>query len=166
MPNDIFRTLIALPSRGGKTNLLYHILTQPLLYFDEIHLYAKNLEQDKYQNLLEKFQSIIDHVGYDIIKTCNDKITPVADIDGDAQKIVIFDDFVTEKNQKPIIDYFIQGRHRNCSVIYLSQSYYGCPKDIRLNCSHFCVYNFPSSNIIRKELGVPKEKYTKATKEP
>ena len=87
-------------------------------------------------------------------------------MDNTAQKIVIFDDYVCDKNQKPLIDYFIRGRHKNCSVIYLSQSFYGTPKDIRLNCSHFCVYEFPSSNernLISRELGVNKEQYINAT---
>ena len=77
--------------------------------------------------------------------------------------------YVCDKNQKPLIDYFIQGRHKNCSVIYLTQSFYGCPKPIRLNCSHFCLYDFPSSrerNLISQELGIDKEKYIKATKKP
>ena len=90
-------------------------------------------------------------------------------MENEAQKIVIFDDFVCEKNKKPLIDYFIRGRHKNCSVIYLSQSFYGTPKDIRLNCSHFCVYEFPSSNernLISRELSVDKEQYDKATKKP
>ena len=64
------------------------------------------------------------------LKTSNDTLIPVNNIDNSAQKIVIFDDFVTEKNQKPLIDYYIQGRHKNCSLIYLSQSYYRCPKNI------------------------------------
>ena len=46
MPNNTFRMLLASPSGAGKTNLLYHILTFPLLYFDPIHLYGKNLEHD------------------------------------------------------------------------------------------------------------------------
>lgn len=41
----------------------------------------------------------------------------------DNQKVVIFDDYVCEKNQRQLIDYFIQGRHKNCSVIYLSKSF-------------------------------------------
>jgi len=89
-------------------------------------------------------------------------------MENEAQKIVIFDDFVCEKNQKPLIDYFITGRHKNCSVIYLSQSFYGTPKDIRLNCCIFCVYEFPSSNelnLISRELSVDKQ-YIKATKKP
>ena len=50
MPNQIFRLLIAGASHTGKTNMLFHMLIKPLLYYDEIHLYAKNFEQDKYQN--------------------------------------------------------------------------------------------------------------------
>ena len=63
----------------------------------------------------------------------NDEITPVTEMDyADNQKLVIFDDYVCDKNQRQIIDYFIQGRHKNCSVIYLSQSFYKTPKDIDL----------------------------------
>ena len=87
----------------------------------------------------------------------------------DNQKVVIFDDYVCEKNPRQLIDYFIQGRHKNCSVIYLSQSFYKTPKDIRSNCSHYCVYEFPSSrerSMISGKLGVRKEKFKAATREP
>ena len=78
-------------------------------------------------------------VSYDILNTSNDKIIAVDEMDYDNQKIVIFDDYVSLKNQKELVDNFIQGRHKNCSVIYPSQSFYKTPKDIRLNCSHYCV---------------------------
>ena len=147
MPSDTFRMLICGNSGSGKTNLLYHMLMKPLLYYDRIHLYAKNLEQQKYKDMLQTLTDISNSVGYNVLVCSNDDIIPVEELrDEDAQKIVIFDDFICEKNQKPLIDYFIRGRHKNCSVIYLSQSFYKTPKDIRLNCSHFCVYDFPSSN--------------------
>ena len=169
MPNDTFRMLICGNSGSGKTNLLYHMLIKPLLYYDEIHLYAKNLEQEKYQNLMNKMNELSGRSGYDydIMSVSNDKIIPITHLPyEDNQKIIIFDDYVCEKNQREIVDYFIQGRHKNCSVIYLSQSFYKTPKDIRLNCSHFCIFEFPSSrerNLISSELGVDKEKYKKAT---
>ena len=170
MPNDTFRMLICGNSGSGKTNLLYHMLMKPLLYYDRTHLYAKNLEQQKYKDMIQTLTDISNSVGYNVLVCSNDDIIPVEELkDDDAQKIVIFDDFICEKNQKPLIDYFIRGRHKNCSVIYLSQSFYKTPKDIRLNCSHFCVYDFPSSNersLISRELGVEKDKYIKATKEP
>ena len=169
MPDDTFRMLICGGSGSGKTNLLYHMLTKPLVFYDQIHLYAKNLEQEKYQNMIKKFDEISQSVGYNVLVCNNNEIVPVENMENEAQKVVIFDDFVCEKNQKPLIDYFIRGRHKNCSVIYLSQSFYGTPKDIRLNCSHFCIYEFPSCNernLISRELGVNKEFYIKATKKP
>ena len=171
MPNDTFRMLICENSGSGKTNLLFHMLIEPLIYYDEIYLYAKNLEQEKYQKLMNKMNELSrgSGYGYDILTVSNDKIFPINDLDyEDNQKIVIFDDYVCEKNQRQIVDYFIQGRHKHCSVIYLSQSFYKTPRDIRLNCSHYCIYDFPSSrerNMISSELGVDKEKYKKATKE-
>ena len=170
MPNDTFRMSICGNSGSGKTNLLYHMLIEPLLYYDEIHLYAKNLEQEKHQNLINKMNHISAETGYDIMSVSNDKIIPISDLGyEDNQKIIIFDDYVCEKNQRQIVDYVIQGRHKNCSVIYLSQSFYKTPRDIRLNCSHYCIYEFPSSrerNMISSELGVDKEQFKKATKKP
>ena len=98
-----------------------------------------------------------------------DDIKLVNSLESDTQKIVIFDDFICDKNQKPLIDYFIQGRHKNCSVIYLSKSFYKTSNDIRLNCSHYVIYDFPSSNernMISRELNVTKDQYIKATKQP
>ena len=170
MPDDTFRMLICGGSGSGKTNLLYHMLMRPLLFYDQIHLYAKNLDQQKYQDMISNFDDISQSVGYNVLVCSNDDILPVENLmDNTAQKIVIFDDFVCEKNQKPLIDYFIRGRHKNCSVIYISQSFYGTPKDIRLNCSHFCIYEFPSSNernLISRELGVDKEQYINAINKP
>ena len=168
MPDRCFRMLICGPSGSGKTNTLMHMIMQ-LLFFDKIFLYAKNLEQSKYQHLMDVFKPISDEAGYDVIEASNDKIIPVKNLDSESQKIVIFDDFVCEKNQKPLEDYFIQGRHKNCCVIYLSQSYYKTPKDIRLNCSHFAIYEFPSANerrLICNENNVSKQLYEKATGDP
>ena len=170
MPSDTFRMLICGNSGSGKTNLLYHMLIKPLLYYDEIFLYARNLEQDKYKRLVQKMRELSHKLGYEILHVSNDEITPVTEMDyEDNQKLVIFDDYVCDKNQRQLIDYFIQGRHKNCSVIYLSQSFYKTPKDIRLNCSHHCLYEFPSSresNRMSSELGVDKETYKTATGKP
>ena len=170
MPNDTFRMLICGNSGSGKTNLLYHMLIEPLLYYDKIYLYAKNLVQEKYQNLMKEMNEASEEAGYNVMEVSNDAIIPISHLPyGDNQKIIIFDDFVCEKNQREIVGYVIQGRHKNCSVIYLSQSFYKTPRDIRLNCSHYCIYEFPSSrerNMISSELGVDKEKFKKATEKP
>ena len=58
--------------------------------------------------------------------------------------MVISDDYVCEKNQGDIIKYFIQGRHKNSCIIYLSQLYYMTPKDLRVNWSHYIIFESPS----------------------
>ena len=170
MPSNTFWMLICGNSGCGKTNLLYHMLIKPLLYYDEIYLYARNLHQDKYQNLIQKMNDLSSKLGYEILHVSDDEIIPVKELEyEDNQKLVIFDDYVCDKNQRQLIDYFIEGRHKNCSVVYLSQSFYKTPKDIRLNCSHYCLYEFPSSresNRISSELGVNKEDYKAATRKP
>ena len=171
MPNDTFRMLICGNGGSGKTNLLYHMLIETLIYDDKIYLYAKNLEQEKYQNLMNLMKEASNEkAGYKIMEISNDEILPITHIPyEDNHKIIIFDDYVCEKNQREIVDYFIQGRQKNCSVIYLSQSFYKTPRDIRLNCSHYCIYEFPSArerSMISSELGVEKKQYKKATKKP
>ena len=74
---------------------------------------------------------------------------------------------VCEKNRNDIINYFIQGRHKNCCVIYLSKSYYKTPKDIRINCSHYFIFESPTkreNEAICNEHRVDKEAYKRSFK--
>ena len=81
MPSDTFRMLICGNSGSGKTNLLYHMLMKPLLYYDEIYLYARNLEQGKYKRLMQKMREMSHKIGYEILNVSNDEITPVSKMD-------------------------------------------------------------------------------------
>ena len=108
MPSDTFRMLICGNSGSGKTNLLYHMLIKPLLYYDEIYLYARNIGQQKCQKLIQKMRGLTHQLGYETLHVSNDEITPVSEVDyEDNQKLVIFDDYVCDKNQRQMIDYFI-----------------------------------------------------------
>src|SRR5271170_5982613 len=86
MPLDTFTMLLCGPRNCGKTNLLMNILLEPCVYFDELYVYAKNLHQVKYQDLMKKFDEIAKNNN---IKNpahfSNDKIIPVtqlSDADG------------------------------------------------------------------------------------
>ena len=104
MPQDTFRMLICGNSGCGKTNILTHMLMHPLLYYHQIHLYAKNLEQDKYTNMLQKFENINHQVGYYVILCSNDEIIPIDNLmDNESQNIVIFYDFICQKNKSKAI---------------------------------------------------------------
>ena len=102
-----------------------------------------------------------------IYEYSNSSIKDVDELENELQKIAHFDDYICDKNQDQIIKYFIQGRHKNCSVIYLSQSYYKTDKNIRLNCDHFILYEMNSvreESMLTREIGSPIDKYKEATK--
>ena len=86
--------LIFGPSGSSKTNALVHMLLKPLIYYDKVYLYLF------------------------IYEYSNSSIKDVDELENKLQKVVIFDDYICDKNQDQIIKYFIQGRHKNCSVIY------------------------------------------------
>lgn len=170
MPEECFRMLICGNSGSGKTNTLIHMLMKPLVYYDKLYLYAKNLEQDKYKLLTDKLEKVAKKNKFpleEIFESFKDEIINVDDLESDLQTITVFDDYVCERNQNDIINYFIQGRHKNCCVIYLTQSYYKTPKDIRLNCSHYIFFESPSKNemdMICREQGIDKDCYKNAVK--
>ena len=168
MPADVFRMLICGPSNSGKTNTLLHMLYE-LLEYDKIYLFSKNLHQNKYQSLLQDFaEKINPQVGYEVIEAHGDEIIPLEELRVDNQKIVVFDDLVCEKNQNDIINYFINGRHKNCCVIYLSQTFLqGAEKTSVINCSHLCIFRLdPKENKrIANEIGVDHEVLDRATDE-
>ena len=51
-PQWPFRLLICRNSGSGKTNLLLNLIYD-YVYFNKIYLYAKDLEEDKYQDLIQ-----------------------------------------------------------------------------------------------------------------
>ena len=57
--------------------------------------------------------------------------------------LIIFDDMIADminNNNKlnPIVtELFIRGRKLNISIIFITQSYFKVPKDVRLNSTHF-----------------------------
>ena len=90
-----------------------------LLYFDKVYLYAKNLQQSKYQHLIDLFETISKEAGYPIIEASNDEIIPLNKMPCDNQNLVIFYDYLSTgaKNDAEIRNYFTNSRNKNCSCI-------------------------------------------------
>ena len=170
MPDRCIRMLICGKSGCRKTNTVLHMLIKPLIYYDKIYLYSKNLEQEKYTHLSKTLELIAEENKIpidEIFLSSNEEIIPISEMEDRNQKVVIFDDYVCEKNQNDIINYFIQGRLKNCCVIYLSQSYYKTPKNIRINCSHYIIFESPTkreNEAICYDHGINKEAYKRSFK--
>ena len=67
--------------------------------------------------------------------------------------LIVFDDMIADmiSNNKlnPIVtELFIRGRKLNISIVFITQSYFKVPKDVRLNSTHFFIMKIPN----KKEL--------------
>ena len=56
--------------------------------------------------------------------------------------LIVFDDMIADminnKKLNPVvIELFIRGRKLNISIVFITQSYFKLPKDVRLNSTHF-----------------------------
>ena len=154
-PQWPFRLLICGQTGCGKTNLLLNLLLK-YLYYNKLYVYAKDLSESSYMYLQEFFDDVQRKLEEDYnitesVATFSSNKADIVDVDNldkQYQNLIIFDDFVTEKDQDSIIELFTRGRKKNTSVIYLTQSYYSTPKDIRLQCNYFMFFNIGSKREV------------------
>ncbi len=129
--NKLFRGVILAPSGAGKTNLVFHILKNSPNVFSHLHLIARNPDQELYDYIKEKLNGFITVYEADSPPTV-DSIKK--DPNGGVQ-LVIIDDYSSDKAlQKHVFSHFyIRGRHKRLSTLFLSHSWFATDKLIRLN---------------------------------
>jgi len=136
-----FRMCVVAPSGSGKTNFLINLIkvfSQGKGTFSDIHICTANKDEPLYNWLTTENDQIKITEG---IST-----TPkLDDMDKEENHLVIWDDLVLTKDLKPVEKYYIRARKLNCSVIFLSQSYYDIPKMIRKNSSYLVILNLGGS---------------------
>ena len=69
--------------------------------------------------------------------------------------LIIFDDMIADViiNNKlnPIVtEVFIRGRKLNISIVFIMQSYFKVPKDVRLNSTHFFIMRIPNERELQQ----------------
>ena len=112
---------------------------------------------------------------HDVYKNIND-YNP----DKENKILIVFDDTIADmihnkKLNSIVTELFIRGRKLNISLVFITQSYFKVPKDVRLNTTHFLIMKIPdkrelqqisinhSSNINTKDFI---KIYKKSTDEP
>ena len=145
------RTLIAGPSGSGKTNLLMHIILGPMVYYEKLVIHTKTPNQPKFLELQKIMDDIAKKSKVPSFCTITDKDVPNPNTyDDQVYILIVFDDMIlSKKDFANMADHFVLARHKLCSCIFLSQSYYDTKKIIRVNCSHFHLFNVPGRREMR-----------------
>lgn len=155
--NIPFRMLIIGGSGAGKTQTLLNLIHNMNGTFNKIYVITKNKHEPLYEYLEEKLKDDISVI---------EGIDAAPDLDKDISKkdqtLIVMDDLVLEKNQKPLEEYFIRARKQNASLVYISQSYFAVPPMIRKNLNYLIIKrlsNQPDLFRIMREysLGVEKD---------
>ena len=161
IPNHPYRILIVGGSGSGKTNALLNLINNQL-DIDKIYLHAKDPYKTKYQHLINKREKVaLDHFKDPraFMEYSNDMQDVYKNIEdynpGKKRKIlIVFDgmiaDMINNKKLNPVVtELFIRGRKPNISIVFITQSYFKVPKDVRLNSTHFFVMKIPNKRELQ-----------------
>ena len=68
--------------------------------------------------------------------------------------LIVFDDMIADminnKELNPVVtELFIRGRKLNISIVFITQSYFKVPKDVRLNSTHVFIIKIPNKRELQ-----------------
>ena len=71
------------------------------------------------------------------------------------QVLIVFNDMINDmlNNKKPnpiVTELFISGRKINICLVFITQSYFAVPKNIRPNSTHYFVMKFPNKRELQQ----------------
>ena len=152
-PDHPYRILTIGVSGSGKTNVLLNLIeNRPDI--DQIHLYAKDPYEAKYQYLIIETEGVCINCSNDtkafieyssdmyVYKNIN-YYNPVRE----NKTLIVLDDMIADMIQNKKLnsirtELFIRGRKLNISLVFNTQSYFKVPKDIRLNTTYIFLQKF------------------------
>ena len=119
-----------------------------------LYFYAKDLNELKYQFLIKKREDVgagIKHLNY--LKAfieysqCMDDVCNNIDNYNPSRKrkiLIVFDDMIADimsnkKFQAMVKELFIRCRKLNISLVFITQSYFSVPKEVRLNSTNYLI---------------------------
>ena len=145
------QNLIIGGSGSVKTNVLLNLIGQQS-DIDKIYLYAKDLSEAKYEFLIIKHENAgIKHLNdpksfTECSNTMDDVYENIDDYNPSRKRkiLIAFDDIIAnimsnKKFQAVVKELFIRCRKLNISLVFITQSYFSVPKEVRLNSTHYLI---------------------------
>ena len=76
-------------------------------------------------------------------------------LDKENKILLIFDDMIAnminnKKLNSIVTELFIRGRKLNISLVFITQSYFKVPKDVKLNTTHFFIMKIPNKRELQQ----------------
>ena len=126
-------------------------------------MYAKDPYEDKYQYLINKRKGVgINHFNepktfIEYSNDMHDVYNNINDYNPDKENkiLIVFDDMIADminnkKLNSIVTELFIRGRKLNISLVFITQSYFKVPKDVRLNTTHFFIMKIPNKRELQQ----------------
>ena len=157
-----YRILIVGGSGSRKTNALLNLINNQL-DIDKIYLCAKDSNEKEYQYLINKCEKVgLDHFKdpkafMEYSKDMQDVYKNIEDYNpGKKRKIlIVLDDIIADminnKKLNPVVtELLIRSRKLSISIVFITQSYFKVPNDVRLNSTHFFIMKIPNKRELQQ----------------
>ena len=130
---------------------------------EKIYLYAKDPYEAKCQFLINKRESTgVNH--FNDPKAFTEYSNDMQDVykniveynaDKECKILIVFDDMIADminnkKLNSIVTELFIRGRKLNISLVFITQSYFKVPEDVRLSTIHFFIMKNPYKRKLQK----------------
>ena len=153
IPDHPQRIFIIGGSGSGKANTLLNLIKEQDNdhLIDKIYLYAKDLSKPQYKFLIEKrknagTKNLNDPNPFiECSNTIDDVYEDIDDYNPSSKRkmLIVFADMIADMSNKKfqaiIKELFIRCRKLNISLIFITQSDFSVPKDVRLNSTDYLV---------------------------
>ena len=146
-------------SGSGKTQTLLSLIYNMPDTFENIFICLKLKDEPLYLYIDDK----LGKKGLKILEYDKDGLVDLDKLNKEQQTLIVMDDLIGVKNQRPMEEFFLRARKKNCSLIYISQSYYAIPKMIRNNMTYLIIKQISSMKnltMISREFDVDLTKET------
>lgn len=165
-----FRLGVVGGSGAGKTTAVCELILK-LVKYEHLYIYARDLEEPIYAGIMATLDEIAEknHLSSPLYTASDnpDDIIDVASMDAKVRSVMLLDDMVSSPKARPLIfEHFLRGRKKNCSYIFISQSYFSIQRQVRLQLSSLILMKLNDNTEIERiasmvSTDIPKTKFMK-----
>ena len=155
IPDHPYRIFIIRGFGSGKTKALFNLIKKQndnSCVINEVYLNVKDPNEAKYQHLINKRKKDLTEYSNNI----QDVYKNIKEYKPSRKYVlIVLDDMIADivsnkKLNRVVTELSLRGRKLNISTVFITQTYFPVPKDVRLNCTHILLSTFQISESFNK----------------